>query len=93
MVREKEDSWWQVEEGKIIAMCDGGCDGSVLIIFWILCGNIMYATCDQISQHENELHDSMVSIIYCMMLQPHNTLYILYSQSDQKFGCMSKIYM
>mgnify|MGYP006185006617 CR=1 FL=1 len=92
MAWEKEDSWW-VEEGKIIAMCDGRCDGSVLIIFWILCSNIMYATCDQTSQHEIKLHDSMVSIILYDRLQPHNTLHILYAQSDQNFGCMSKIYM
>ncbi len=58
MAQEKEDSWW-VEEGEIIAMCDGRCDGSVLIIFWILCANIMYAAHDQTSHHENELHDSM----------------------------------
>ena len=76
MVREKEDSWW-VEEGEIIAMCDGGCDGSVLIIFWILCSNIMYATCDQTSQHENELHDSMVSLILYEVATTQHTLYII----------------
>ena len=76
MVREKEDSWW-VEEGKIIAMCDGRCDGSVLIIFWILCSNIMYATCDQTSQHEIELHDSMVSIILYEVATTQHTIYII----------------
>ena len=76
MAREKEDSWW-VEEGEIIAMCDGGCDGSVLIIFWILCSNIMYATCNQTSQHEIELHDSMVSIILYEVATTQHTLYII----------------
>ena len=76
MVREKEDSWW-VEEGKIIAMCDGRCAGSVLIILWILCSNIMYATCDQTSQHEIELHDSMVSIILYEVATTQHTLYII----------------
>ncbi len=36
-----------------------------------------YAKCNQTSQHENELHVSMVSILH-MRLQPHNTLYIIY---------------
>ena len=76
MAWEKEDSWW-VEEGKIIAMCDGRCDGSVLIIFWILCSNIMYATCNQTSQHENELHDSMVSIILYEVAATQHTIYII----------------
>ena len=74
MAREKENSWW-VEEGKIIAMCDGGCDGSVLIIFWILFSNIMYATRDQTSQHENEL--SMVSIVLYEVAATQHTIYII----------------
>ena len=75
MARKKEISWWRVEEGKIIAMCDGGCDGSVLIIFWILCSNIMYATCDQ--TYEIKLHDSMVSIILYEVATTQHTLYII----------------
>ena len=75
MAREKEDSWW-VEEGKIIAMCDGRCDGSVLIIFWILCSNIMYATCDQTSQHENQL--SMVSIVLYEVAATQHTIYYMH---------------
>ena len=77
MAREKEDSWW-VEEGEIIAMCDGGCDGSVLIIFLILCSNIMYATCDQTSQHEIKLHDSMVSLILYKVATTQHTLYYMH---------------
>ena len=66
MAREKEDSWW-VEKGEIIAMCDGKCDGS----------NKMYATHDQTSQHENELHDSMVSIILYEVATTQHTIYII----------------
>ena len=47
-------------------MCDGECDGS----------NKMYATRDQTSQHENELHDSMVSIILYEVAATH-ILYII----------------
>ena len=63
-----------VEERKIIAMCDGGFYGSVLIIFWILCSNITYATCNQTSQHENERHDIMVSIILYEVATTQHTI-------------------
>ena len=76
MAWEKKESWW-VEEGKIIATCNDRCDGSVLIIFWILCSNIMNATSNQTSQHENELHDSMVSIILYEVATTQHTIYII----------------
>ncbi len=77
MAWEKEDSWWWVEEGKIIAMCDGRLEDSVLIIFQILCSNIMYAICNQTSQHEIKLHDSMVSLILYEVATTQHTLYII----------------